>query len=71
MEMTIKIEMEVLCTRMNVGDWGQSIVQFGGDDRTGICLCTDMAILDYYFRILKYYATFIEFTADISEELDL
>ena len=41
--------MEVPCTRVNIGDWGQSVVQFGGDDRTGICICTDIAIQPIIF----------------------
>lgn len=36
-----------------IGDWGQSIVQYGGDDRTGICLCTDTALSACYFANLK------------------
>ena len=42
------------------------------DDRTGICICTDIAISAYYFFcILKYYAPFSAFTADILLALDL
>ena len=40
-------------------------------DRTGICICTDIAISAYYFCILKYYAPFSAFTADILLALDL
>jgi len=43
----------VLLTRGNVGDWGQSVFLFGGDDEVGTCLCTDMAVLTHYFRIIK------------------
>jgi hypothetical protein len=35
---------KVLATKGKVSDCGQSIVQFGGDDMTGICLGMDMAI---------------------------
>jgi hypothetical protein len=49
--------MEVLYTKGNVRDWGQSIVQLGGDDRNGIGLGTDMAISACYSRILKIYCT--------------
>ena len=31
------------CHQGNISDCGQSIVQFGGDDMTGICLCMDIA----------------------------
>ena len=42
-----------------------------GSDRTGICICTHIAISAYYFCILKYYAPFSAFTADILLALDL
>ena len=34
-------------------------------DRTGTCICTDIAVSACYFCILKYYAPFIEYTASI------
>jgi hypothetical protein len=43
----------VLYTRGNVRDCGQSVVQLGGDDRTGVCLGTDMTISACYFGILQ------------------
>jgi hypothetical protein len=49
----------VLCTRVNVGDCGQSVVQFGGDDRSCICLGTDMAVFVYYFCILILLCTLL------------
>ena len=41
------------------------------DDRTGTCICMDVAVLACYFCILKYYAPFIEYTASIPRVLDL
>ena len=34
-------------------------------DRTGTCICTDIAVSACYFCILKYYASFIEYTAPV------
>ena len=45
--------------RANVGDWGQSVFQLGGDDRSGYCVGTDAAILAYYLRILNMKCTLL------------
>lgn len=56
---------------MNVRDCGQSVVQFGGDDRSENCVCTDIAILAFYFSIINYFALHFGFTTDILNELEL
>jgi hypothetical protein len=47
----------VTYTRDTVGDWGQSIVQFGGDDKAGICVGTDTSKQLSFCALLINFAT--------------
>jgi hypothetical protein len=47
----------VTYTKGTVRDCGQSIVQFGGDDRTGICVGTDTSNQPSFCALLFNFAT--------------
>jgi hypothetical protein len=55
--LSLKIMTLVTYTRDTVGDWGQSIVQFGGDDKAGICVGTDTSKQLSFCALLINFAT--------------
>ena len=51
------MDKHLKCYGAITGDWGQSNVQFGGDDTACKCAGTDVAISADYFSILLIIAS--------------